>query len=505
MKHALRLFAPALLALAVTACGPSPDDLLAKAEEAMAAHKFNEARLHLGSALSDRPTHLRTLELMARLQLQLGDGIGAAETLARLEAAGGTLDDISLLWGEAALLQEDFDQALAFGAEDQTAEGLRIQAVAQIGKGDIEAAEAAFTAGEQAEGDRSRLLSDFALLRMRQGQSDAAATLAEQALQAAPGSLDALIASARVAQARRDSAQALELYTRANTLWPDSAAALLGRIGVLGDLGRLAEARPLIQRAAATLPANEDVIYLQARLAADDGDWSRARDLLQPIESSEKPGTQLLYARALLELDLYEQARSRLTPLLRTMPQNTAVRRMMARIMMANGEAAGASELLAPLARSVFAAPEDLALYAEASRAAGRADALDEVLRDIPPAERIAAHVARADTALREGKWRTAIEAYESLRAWTGDRNVLVLNNLAYATGQAGDSARAIDLARKAQRLAPDNAEVLDTLGWLLWESGVDRSEGLALLQRAARAAPHDGGIQRHLRQAEGA
>lgn len=503
MKKGFPLIAPLLLALALSACSPTADELSDQAAEAIAQHRFNEARLHLGSALAERPDDARLLEMMARLQLQLGDGIGAAASLDRLAATGAGLADMAELRGEAALLQGEFDAALAQVESVQTAEARRVQALALIGKGDLVAAEAAFVAGDSGAGDRARLLSDFALLRMQQGRLEEAKALADRALTEAPDGLDPLIASARVAQASRETARALEHFTRANTLWPDSAAALLGRIGLLGDLGRIAEARPLIEQAATALPENEDVIYLQARLAADDGNWTRSRDILQQIESSNKAGVQMLYARSLLELGLHEQARSRLSPLIRAMPQNLAVRRMMARAMMGSNDAAGAMALLEPMAQSVFAAPEDLALYAEASRQAGRSDALTTVLQDIPPAERIAAQVAQADAALREGKWRTAIEAYERLRAWTGDRNVLVLNNLSYAKGRAGDTADAISLARKAQSLAPDNASVLDTLGWLLWESGEDRAEGLALLRRAAQAAPGDAAIREHRRRAE--
>jgi hypothetical protein len=39
-------------------------------------------------------------------------------------------------------------------------------------------------------------------------------------------------------------------------------------------------------------------------------------------------------------------------------------------------------------------------------------------------------------------------------------------------------------------------------LGWLLFKSGTDRAQGLALLQRAARGAPTDADIQRHLEAA---
>jgi tetratricopeptide (TPR) repeat protein len=78
-----------------------------------------------------------------------------------------------------------------------------------------------------------------------------------------------------------------------------------------------------------------------------------------------------------------------------------------------------------------------------------------------------------------------------------------MLNNLAWAYSEQGDHARAIPLARKAWSLDRDNPATADTLGWILFKSGTDRAEGLALLQRAARGAPSDADIRRHLEAAQ--
>jgi Flp pilus assembly protein TadD len=277
----------------------------------------------------------------------------------------------------------------------------------------------------------------------------------------------------------------------------------MGRIGVLGDLGRLDEARPLIEQAATARPGDPDVTYLRARLAAEDGEWARVREMLQPLEASNQPGVRLLYARSLVELDLHEQARGILNPMLRELPGSVVVRRLLASAMIGSGDPAGALAVLDPVVRRVEAGPEDLALFASAARAAGRTEELDAALRDIPPPERVAHLLAQADAAMREGKWRTAIDSYEGIRQWTGSSSVVILNNLAYARGQAGQTQQAIELAREAHRLAPRNASVTDTLGWLLWDSGEDREEGLRLLRTAADLAPDNASIAAHLREAQ--
>ncbi len=70
--------------------------------------------------------------------------------------------------------------------------------------------------------------------------------------------------------------------------------------------------------------------------------------------------------------------------------------------------------------------------------------------------------------------------------------NVAILNNLAWAMSEAGD-AGALELAERAYRLAPNSAEVANTYGWILVKRG-DTARGIELLRKAVALAPTDGG-----------
>ncbi len=115
---------------------------------------------------------------------------------------------------------------------------------------------------------------------------------------------------------------------------------------------------------------------------------------------------------------------------------------------------------------------------------------------------RCPAQLLAAGRHLQARDWGNAIRIYEDLRRRLGDRDAVMLNNLAWAYSEAGDFERAIPLARKAWSLDKENPATADTLGWLLFKSGEDRAQGLALLQRAARGAPTDSDIRRHLEAA---
>ncbi|MDF1833675.1 MAG: tetratricopeptide repeat protein [Alteraurantiacibacter sp. bin_em_oilr2.035] len=502
MKKLIRSASVLALALSLAACGLSPEERMDRAEQAFAENRFSEARLDLATILQENADDAVALDLLARTQLQLGDGEGAGSSLSRLAELGALPADLAEMLAEADLLRGKFKEALDAGNALENAAGARIAALAHVGLGDATAAQSAFESGTRMAGGKSRLLADYAIFMLNAGDSDAAERLGQQAREAAPDGLDSLTASARIAQSRGELGNALTLYEQAARIWPESRVALLGQIGVLGDLGRIEEARPLIEQVVRRTPSDPDVIYLQARLAAEAADWRQVRELLQPIEGREDIRQQLLYVRALIELDLPEQAQPRLITMVRRTPGNAEARRLLARAQLATGDAGAAFATIQPLADSASGTSQDLAIFTTAARQSGLADEIETALKQSPPSERVGLLLAEGDNALNDENWRGAIDAYEELRGWTGDSNAMVLNNLAFAHSRSGNPQEAIRLAELALGKAPDHPSIMDTLGWLLVSTGKDRSRGLLLLEQAAQAAPENAVIARHLAEA---
>ena len=75
--------------------------------------------------------------------------------------------------------------------------------------------------------------------------------------------------------------------------------------------------------------------------------------------------------------------------------------------------------------------------------------------------------------------------------------NPIVLNNLAWLYHEQGDE-KALDLARRARELAPENPDIADTLGWILVQAG-EVNEGLSLLQASAEEREQNPSVQYHL------
>ena len=79
-------------------------------------------------------------------------------------------------------------------------------------------------------------------------------------------------------------------------------------------------------------------------------------------------------------------------------------------------------------------------------------------------------------------------------------RHVPALNNLAWLSRDT-DLTQAIAYAERAYQLAPNDPQVLDTLGTLLGKSG-EQTRRYELVREAATLAPNDAGIQLHLAEA---
>lgn len=500
MKRAIIL--PVLMALA--ACSDSPEESLTKAQQAFARHDYPAARLHLEALLAQRPEDAGAQLLQARTLLSLGDGHAAQAMLDRLGPGAKVPQDIAELRAEAALLRGAGDAVLKELEGRQTPEAERLRAMVALTAGKLADAATHFEAGEKLGGN-ARLFADHARLALVTGDVDKAEALLAKARKLAPDGIDTLLVGGEVAVRRGDLKTALDSFGRAVSLYPASLPALTGKAAVLGDLGRTKEMRAVLDKATAFAPRNTTVVYLRAKAAADAKDWKAVRAAVQP-EESNLPAlhpVRVVYAEALLRLGQHELAIAQAQPIVRAQPGAILAARVLAEAQLATGDARAAMATLAPAANRPDARPEDLALMAKAAKLAGSPDAAAWQQRAQAPAvPALASDLAAANGAIGRKDWAAAIAAYDRALAGGAGENPLVLNNLAYAQLMVGNLPRARDLAERALRLAPDDASVLDTAGWISFKSG-DVANAKRLLRTAAQKAPENVTIRQHLTEAE--
>lgn len=100
-----------------------------------------------------------------------------------------------------------------------------------------------------------------------------------------------------------------------------------------------------------------------------------------------------------------------------------------------------------------------------------------------------------AETLARSGRRAPAIEQFQRV-VKEHPRNAKALNNLAWLYYEEKDP-RALATAKQAYELKRDDAQILDTLGWILVEAGQVR-EGLPHVEKAFAIAPGSPGIHYH-------
>ncbi|MEQ1600220.1 MAG: PEP-CTERM system TPR-repeat protein PrsT [Methylophilaceae bacterium] len=108
----------------------------------------------------------------------------------------------------------------------------------------------------------------------------------------------------------------------------------------------------------------------------------------------------------------------------------------------------------------------------------------------------MATRTYRAETYLADKQNQAAIDQYLIILR-QDPKNIPALNNLAWIYQQV-KNPQALEYAEKANQLLPNNAGILDTLGWILIEQG-NTTRGLPLLQKAITLAPESLEIRYHL------
>lgn len=172
-------------------------------------------------------------------------------------------------------------------------------------------------------------------------------------------------------------------------------------------------------------------------------------------------------------------------------------------VLMALGRPADAAEAYRAAANIAFTEATALRLVA-ALQKAGRADAairvLDLYLSQNPRS--VPALALAGDHFLAVGDWARAVDTLEKLRYRIGNRDAALLASLGWASFNVGDAERATAYAQAAYAIAPRNPAVANAAGWILFKTGTDKAQGLALLRKAVGIAPDKPGLRFQFAQA---
>ena len=398
--------------------------------------------------------------------------------------------------------------------------------------GDGSRARASYRQALDIDPDNAAVLISMGRALAMEGDFDEAATAVERVLATEPAHVPALFQLAAICEQAETPDKMLTRLSAARSAAPESAD--VAKIGIrwLLTQANIEGAKTEVDQAIRTFPGDEGFVFLRGLISLQQNDPGPAvRDLSRVANSApENPDFQLQHARArlanrefseaLVAVRQYRDLRPNdvsglaleVDALLRTGDPATARRAVDAfaagepdepfldmlrgDLAMASGDGAAAVQFYESYAADHWGRLVVVRLAA-AHQSAGSGRGSDSVRRWV--------NEHPTDITMRrllglvlegEGRSGEAIEQFESLID-EGNNDPVALNNLAWHYMLEGRSD-AIDLARRAHELAPENGSIADTFGWILLQQGqVDAA--VDTLRQASELQPENPEIRYHL------
>jgi putative PEP-CTERM system TPR-repeat lipoprotein len=294
----------AALCLLAAACTPSPDELLADAQTAMAAGELRTAEIHLKNLLQQDARHVVARALLGRVSLAQGDFAGAERDLKEALALDATQTAVVLPLIQALLRQGKFAEALEqiagyAPASDTERAALRsAEGTAQRGLGAFAEAEAAYKAAIEIEPASPVSRTDLAALYAAQGRIAEARAGVEAVRAEQPEFVPALmlLGGLEFAAARYDAAETLfkEVLRLEDSRRQGQAYALA--LAQLADSqlarGDLPSATASVDLLLTLQPASPIARYQKARIETQNGDLDAAERRLEQVVADVQGFTQ---------------------------------------------------------------------------------------------------------------------------------------------------------------------------------------------------------------------
>lgn len=465
-----RYIALALL-LGTAACGNTggtPQDMVARGEQALRDGQPRTARIEFLNAIKGDPNNPRLRLLQGETYLELGDGVAAEAELRRAKELGATAAQTAHLLAHALLLQgrhEEAVKASADAAPAQAAYAGRIRGQALMASGDIGGAAGAFDAAVKAAPKDAAVWTDIARFRRSIGNTAGALSAADQAVKLRPGDIEAITLRGELTRSQYGLAAALPWFDRALEIDADYLPARLEKAATLGDMGRmrdmLAETRAILELS----PNQPMAYYLQAMLAARARKFELARSLYQKTGGAldAQPAGMLLASAIEFQTGAVEQAVGRLERLVAQQPENRKARRLLAAAYWKRGDAGATVRTLEPVAARADADSYSLSLLAKAYEKQGDTTRASQLLARAAQPQR-PAQAALLAPAMTETQL-TALRRLAETKPDEVQAQVLLIGALL----SRGESEEALGRARRLQAAHPGAADahllVGDALG----------------------------------------
>lgn len=445
----------------------------------LAAYARNPGQLDIGFAIATTYLEMGQPDNAIRIVGELLDR--APESPAFLNLLG----EAELAMGQRTEAQRSFEEALSAQSD---------YAPATIGLAKVAVAAGDFEGGRRqlrrilAEDDENiPAMTALAQLELAAGDNRTATNLAEQAVRLDNTSLAARLTLINVHLETGQSGAAEAAARDALLTFADNldVLAALARVHIAaGERDKALQTYRVMQR---IVGFNPDQLHRIARLQMDLEAWSSARyTLYQSLTANPTHlPSSLSYTRVLLRSGQREEALENAQASLKLAPELAEAHGLQATALLAlgrNDEADDAYRRALAMAhdgrwvlgryRSLVARGLNEEAFAVLSTSV-QSQPGDTMLR-----------AALVNVLIQRERWAAARDELSVLLDQQ-PADAMQLNNMAYVLHELGESREALERARAARELAPENGLINDTLGWILVKNG-SVSEGLVYLREAA-------------------
>jgi putative PEP-CTERM system TPR-repeat lipoprotein len=371
-----------------------------------------------------------------------------------------------------------------------------------------------------------------AALELADGNTSAASERYQAVLEQDEDHLPSLMQLASIAAAENREADMLARLEQAAEAHPQALPPRLTLARYYLQKSRPEQVAPLFTTLEKATRERPEVLHLLASAQLASRDTKAADNTLEDLleASPESAQTHHMMALSALSQGDPEQAKGYWQKVLELDPQFLGAHLGLARIALATDDTAALERHLEILRTQAPDQPEVLMLRAAAASAAGeKGSALAlasaahsqvnssktllaqahymRLAGDLPGAlalragwleqhpKDLAVRLSYADGLLAGGEEKPAIEHYETVLA-ASPNQVIALNNLAWLLRDA-QPERSLELVRRAATLAPESAEVLDTLAVVEFEQERYR-QAMRSIERALAIKPDNPSLRFH-------
>lgn len=312
-----RLLLLSLLVVTLASCGQtSPEEHLTAAREHLAAGDAGAALIEAKNALSIQPKNGEARQLAGTIHLLLGDGASAEKEFQYALSLGESPGAIEPQLAQALYLQNDFDGVLEIDPQQAwlTPEGKAdiraVRGMALIAKGEPDAAETEFKAGQIEDRDDIGIITGLGWLAAVRQDGELAREFAQRALSMDKQHAEAWSLIGTIEHHEKNTEAARKAFSRAVALRPGNVSDTLQLIAVNIELEQYPAARHFVHKLRSAKIENSELDALAGLLAYQNKEYDAALRLFEEaIRTNSSDLRSLFYAgSSALELGRYESA-----------------------------------------------------------------------------------------------------------------------------------------------------------------------------------------------------